>query len=44
MLGPENGYDGMSMLGPESGTIRSCGLVGLGVALLEEICHCGLGL
>jgi hypothetical protein len=24
-----------------SGTIRTCGLVGIGVALLEEVCHCG---
>ena len=24
-----------------SGTIRRCGLVGVGVPLLEEICHCG---
>jgi hypothetical protein len=23
-----------------SGTIRRCGLVGVGVALLEEVCHC----
>jgi hypothetical protein len=23
------------------GTIRSCGLMGVGVALLEEVCHCG---
>ena len=22
-------------------TIRRCGLVGLGVVLLEEVCHCG---
>jgi hypothetical protein len=27
------------MLGPGSGTIRRCGLVGVGVALLEEVCH-----
>ena len=32
------------MLGPGSGTIRRCGLVGVGVALLEEVCHCGGGL
>jgi hypothetical protein len=31
------------MLGPGSGTNR-CGLVGVGVALLEEVCHCGGGL
>jgi hypothetical protein len=29
------------MLGSRSGTIRRCGLVGVGVALLEEACHCG---
>ena len=27
----------------ESGTIR-CDLVGVGMALLEEVCHCGDGL
>ena len=27
--------DGLCMFGPGSGTIRSCGLVGVGVALLE---------
>jgi hypothetical protein len=32
------------MLGPENGTIRRCGLVGVDVALLEEVCHCGGGL
>ena len=26
-----------------SGTIRRCGFVGVGVALLEEVCHCGGG-
>ena len=26
------------MLGSRSGTIRRCGLVGVGVALLEEVC------
>lgn len=26
-----------------SGTIR-CGLVGIGVALSEEVCYCGYGL
>jgi hypothetical protein len=26
-----------------SGTIRRCGFVGVGVALLEEVCHCGMG-
>jgi hypothetical protein len=28
------------MLSPGSGTIRRCDLVGVGVALLEEVCHC----
>ena len=27
-----------------SGAIRRCGYVQVGVALLEEICHCGGGL
>ena len=27
-----------------SGTIRRCDLVGIGMALLEEVCHCGHGL
>ncbi|MGE9574344.1 hypothetical protein ACQP3C_25135, partial [Escherichia coli] len=27
-----------------SGTVRRCGFVGVGVALLEEVCHCGDGL
>jgi hypothetical protein len=27
-----------------SGTVWRCGLVGVGVALLEEVCHCGHGL
>ena len=27
----------------ESGTIRRCGFVGVGVALLEEMCHWGVG-
>jgi hypothetical protein len=35
---------GLNMLGPGSGTIRRCGLVRVGVALLEEVCHCGGGL
>jgi len=26
-----------------SGTIRRQGIVGIGVALLEEVCHCGAG-
>jgi hypothetical protein len=32
---------GLNVLGPGSGTVRRCGLVGVGVALLEEVCHCG---
>jgi hypothetical protein len=32
------------MLGSGSGTIRRYDLVGVGVALLEELCHCGHGL
>ena len=27
-----------------SGTIRRCSLVGVGMTLLEEVCHCGGGL
>ena len=27
-----------------NGTIRRCGLFEIGVALLEEVCHCGSGL
>jgi hypothetical protein len=27
-----------------SGTIRRYGLVGVGVVLLEDVCHCGDGL
>jgi hypothetical protein len=32
------------MFGPGSGTIRRCDLVGVGVALLEKVSHCGSGL
>ena len=35
---------GLNVLGPGSGTIRRCGLVGVGVALLEEVDRCGSGL
>jgi hypothetical protein len=35
---------GLNMLGPGSGTIRRCILVGVGVSSLEEVCHCGRGL
>ena len=31
------------MLGPGSGTIRKCHLVGVGMTLLEEVCYCGVG-
>jgi hypothetical protein len=30
------------MIGPGKSIIRKCGLVEVGVALLEEMCHCGL--
>jgi hypothetical protein len=33
----------MMMLGPGNGTIRGCGLAGVGVALLERMCHCEVG-
>jgi hypothetical protein len=29
------------MLGPGSDAICRCALVGIGVAMLEEVCHCG---
>jgi hypothetical protein len=31
------------MLGPGSGIIRRYGFVGVGMDLLEEVCHCGDG-
>jgi hypothetical protein len=31
--------DGLNVLGPGSGTIKKCGLVGVDVTLLEEVCH-----
>jgi hypothetical protein len=31
------------MLGAGIGTIRRCGLVEVGVTLLEEVCYCGVG-
>jgi hypothetical protein len=34
---------GLNMLGSGSGTISRCGLVGVDVSLLEEVCHCGGG-
>ena len=33
--------DGLYMLGPGSDTIRKYGLVGVDVALLEDMCHSG---
>jgi threonine/homoserine efflux transporter RhtA len=33
--------DGLYMLGPVSSTIRRCAPVGVVVALLECVCHCG---
>ena len=35
---------GLNMLHPGSGTIRRCGLVRVGMALLKEVCHCWGGL
>ena len=35
---------GLNMLYPGSDNIRRCGLVGVDVALLEEVCYCGGGL
>jgi hypothetical protein len=35
---------GLNMVGPGSGTIWKCDLVRIGMALLEEVCHCGSGL
>jgi hypothetical protein len=32
---------GLYTLGPESGTIRRRGLIGVAVVLLKEVCHCG---
>jgi hypothetical protein len=34
------GCDGLNMLDPGSGMIRRYSLVGVGVTLLEEVCHC----
>ena len=36
--------DGLSVLGPGSGTIRKCGFVGVGATFLEDVCHCEGGL
>ena len=35
------GCSGLNMLGTGSGTIRRCVLIGIGVSLLEEVCHYG---
>ena len=32
---------GLNMLDPGSGMIRRYGNVGVGEALLEDVCHCG---
>ena len=32
---------GLNMFDPESGTIRRCVLVEIGVASGKEVCHCG---
>ena len=48
---PFEHYDSLSRVGPHRfmclnvwpmgrGIIGSCGLVGVGVAFLEEVCHC----
>jgi hypothetical protein len=39
----EGGCDGLYILGPGSGIIWRCGLVGIGVTWLEWVCHCGCG-
>jgi hypothetical protein len=48
MLGPGTGTirrcGGLNMLGPGSGSISRCDLVGVGMALLEKVCHCVGGL
>ena len=40
-------HGSLNVIGPYnligSGAIRRCGFVGVGVALLEEVCHCGAG-
>jgi hypothetical protein len=36
--------DGLNVVGPRSGTIWRCGLVGVSGPLLEKVCHCGHGL
>jgi hypothetical protein len=34
---------GLNKIGPGSDIIRRCGLAGVGVTLLEEVCHFGGG-
>ena len=38
----------LNIIGPHNliggGSIRMCGFVGVDMALLEEVCHCGCGL
>ena len=42
------GCGSLNVIGPHnlirSGPIRRCGLIGVGMVLLEEVCHCGGGL
>ena len=41
-------YGSLNVFGPhkfiENGSTRKCGMVGVDMALLEEVCHCGSGL
>jgi hypothetical protein len=41
---PVPAYGGLNMFGRGSDTLMRCGLVGVSVALLDEMCHCGHGL
>jgi hypothetical protein len=34
---------GLNTLGPESGTIREYGFVGIDVAFIDKVCHYGHG-
>jgi hypothetical protein len=36
--------DGLNMVDPRSDTIWRCGLGGVGVVLVEEVCHSAYGL
>jgi hypothetical protein len=42
-MGAREWHD-FNMFDPRSCTIRRCVLVGVGLALLEEVCHCGGGI